>query len=372
MPTSRPPNRTSPRRRRRARPRLAALALLAAACGGAGGGEPSTEGTPSTPASDAGSDVAPTSADAGAPTSPSAVPKPRGTFASAGGTEAAVVGHAQVLGVLARAGWSEIEPTPGAYEFQRIDGQIQLAKAKGKGFSLAILGGPSAPAWLYEAPYRVESMDIVFRANPVKVPKFWDPTLQQRLAALAGAIAAKYGDDPSLKLVYLPQMSGNGVEGHFNGNPNDTLTRQGLNEDLWVDAVLQATRAMVAALPTKPIAVELHHILGSAGAGKRIMAGIESDATLLEHVGVACWWLSGKSDYQGDLLEAFKSFRGEVYGQAIDKASNASSFQSGDFSQIFVQAKALHMRYVEPWEVDFKSGLWETAITHYNAWASAP
>lgn len=50
--------------------------------------------------------------------------------------------------------------------------------------------------------------------------------------------------------------------------------------------------------------------LSSASAGQRIMQAIESDSALLNQVGVALWWISGKTSYQPDLLTAFSTFKG--------------------------------------------------------------
>ena len=295
---------------------------------------------------------------------------PRGVFASAGGTSPDVVNHVQTKGVLVRVPWSSIEPAAGGFDFRSIDTQVALAKAAGKGWSLAVVAGPTAPTWLYAAPYDVPPMSITFRSQPVRVPQFWNATLQQRVTALAQSLASRYGSDDSLRLVYLPQMSSNGIEGHFNGNTSSALAAQGLTENRWVEAVLQASRSFAAAFPTKPVAVELHYILDSAGAATRIMRAIESDSALLNQVGVALWWISGKNDYQPELLTAFASFRGAVYAQLIDRADNVASFHNGDYSTAFSQAKALRVRYIEPWEVDLISRRWDTLFDDFNRYAT--
>jgi hypothetical protein len=222
---------------------------------------------------------------------------------------------------------------------------------------------------LYASPYAVSSLNITFRGQATTVPKFWDNTLQQRLSLLLQALASNYGRNTSPKLVYLPQMSANGIEGHFNGNADGTLTAQGFTEDLWVGAVLQGARALVQAFSGKPIAVELHNILGSANAGKRIMQAIEQESALLYQVGVALWWISGKPDYQAELLDAVSSFKGNVYAQVIDKAANSTSFLNSDFASVFTQARAMKVKYIEPWEVDFTSHQWDSLSSDFNGFA---
>lgn len=306
---------------------------------------------------------------------------PRGLFASAGSTESAVVDHPQCRGFLIRVPWKKLETSPGTYTWSAIDNQLSLLRAAGKSWSLAVVAGPSSPDWLYANPYLVAPLNIRFRDAPVMVPKFWDPILQERLRLLAQALAGRYHQDAGLRLIYLPQMSANGIEGHFNGAAgsagtyrNDSppsLTSQGLSETLWVEAVLSATRSFATAFPAKPIAVELHNLLDSASAGKRIMQGITADPGLADQVGVAIWWLSGKTDYQTELLTAMDGFPGEVYAQLIGKASDSGRFLENDYWSALIQAQAMGIRYVEPWEVDFKSGLWNDKFRAFNVQADS-
>lgn len=300
------------------------------------------------------------------------IEKPLGIFSSSGATDSAVVNDPENMGVLVRVAWADLEPSAGTFNMAKIQDQLRLVKQVHTQWSLAVLGGPSAPAWLYASPYSVEPMYITFRGASVQVPKFWSNTLQDRLAILAAALAAEFGSDSSLKLVYLPQMSANGVEGHFNGTSNSTLLSQGFTEDLWVDAVLEAARTFASAFPTKPLAIELHYILGSASAGHRIMQAIEADTALLNQVGVAMWWLSGRTDYQSGLLQEFAGFSGDIYAQIIDQSSKTSSFLSNDYTTAFTQAQTLGIKYVEPWQVDIKSATWDSLFADFNDYAMAP
>lgn len=297
------------------------------------------------------------------------IQQPLGTFSSAGAADSNVVTHPQVKGALVRVPWSVVEPTPGTYDFSFIDNELNVLNNANKGWSLGVVAGPSAPSWLYDGPFNVAALNIIFRGQSVRTPKFWDGTLQTRLAGLAQALGRKYNDDSRLKLVYLPQMSANGIEGHFNGNTDSALISQGMTEDLWVSAVLDGARSFARAFPQKPVAVELHYILGSASAGTKIMQAITVDAELNNHVGVALWWLSGKTTYQPELLTAFETFPGTVYAQVIDRASNTASFANGDYASAFTQAKLLHIKYVEPWDVDFTSHRWDGLFQDFNEYS---
>jgi len=295
---------------------------------------------------------------------------PTGVFSSDSSLTSSVTRNAQISGVLVRASWSTVEPTAGNFDFSSIDNQLSLIQSTGKQWSLGIVAGPSSPSWLYGAPYNVPPLSIDFRGSTTQVPMFWDANLQSRVTLLAQAIASKYGSDSSLVLVYVPQMSANGIEGHFNGNTNTALTSQGFSEDLWVNAVNGAVKSFSDALPDKSIAIELHYILGSANAGKRIIKNITDNSSLSSHVGIATWWLSGKTTYQPDLLTAFQGFSGAKFGQLIDESSNASAFLNGDYKTAFTQAESLGIKYVEAWSSDVALGTWDTVFADFNAWLS--
>jgi hypothetical protein len=54
-----------------------------------------------------------------------------------------------------------------------------------------------------------------------------------------------------------------------------------------------------------------------------------------------------------------------------------SRFLNGDYATVFAQAKAIGMRYIEPWEWEFKygpnsaDGEWDAVLADFNAWADA-
>lgn len=79
-----------------------------------------------------------------------------------------------------------------------------------------------SPAWLV-SELHVETFSMQFRGNPVQMPKYWDPVVQKRLKAMLGAVGKRYHSGQRLKLIYVPQMTSNGTEGHFNGVPAQTL-----------------------------------------------------------------------------------------------------------------------------------------------------
>jgi len=294
--------------------------------------------------------------------------RPLGVFAASGPLNSTASSDTQVKGGLVRVGWAQIETSAGSYDFTAITNQVNSLKAAGKKWTLGVVGGPSSPTWLYSSPYNVKSLTL---DNGSKIPQYWDVNLQTRLGLLASALAAQFGSDSNLMMVYIPQMSENGIEGQFNHTADSTLTAQGMTSSNWTTAALGAITSFSNAFPDKALAIELHNILSSDAAPLSIIQGIEANSTLLNQAGVAMWWLSGKTTYQAALLADIANFPGSRYGQTIDQSSNTSAFLNSDYTQAYSQAEALGLKYVESWQSDVQSGTWDSIFSSFNSFVSA-
>jgi hypothetical protein len=377
---------------------------------------------------------------------------PTGVFTASGVTQQTnnPLNDNNVRGGLIRVEWNQIETAPGTYDWQQLDSQIDTVECNAhcysnggspgtcandltprggkaacvaKEFSLSVLGGPFAPTWLWSGANNLGVATFV--ANNQTIPKFWDATLQTRLSSLAAALGNRYGQDSSLKLVYLPQMTLNGVEGHFNGIPDATLTGAGYTVSDWVGAVEQATQAFAKSFPSTSIAIELHYMLASSCEGLRVMNDITANTggfagradSANQQIGVATWWYGGAAmpntsayqEYQADLIfgtafgdtqdefgtaepgdtsdtygraclhqsvqaggfQGFAKAGGRIYAQVIQQSSicggssTCMDFPFG-YSAIFTQAEALPINYMEVWQQDIGT-TWETNLAAYNS-----
>ena len=190
------------------------------------------------------------------------------------------------------------------------------------------------------------------------------------LDVLAQALGRKYNDDESLALVYVPQMTANGSEGHFNGTPYQSLRDQGFTSARWVTASTTASRMFAKAFSKKPIAFEVHEMVGDAAIPKQIMDELWADKTLDHRVGVGVWWLSGKEKYQSKLLKVLKQYPGDIYAQVIGRSDQTRRFANGDYSTVFKQAQELGIRYIEVWEYELKNDDLKEQIKAFNEWAA--
>ncbi|MGZ0707156.1 beta-galactosidase [Coraliomargarita sp. W4R53] len=307
-----------------------------------------------------------------------AVYKPTGTFSSSGAMTPEVYENPELRGVLIRAGWSTIEPAAGEFDFSQLDAQIEIVKKHGASWSLAIVGGATrSPAWLIDeagAAY----LETTFRGKSgYRLPLYWDPIVQKRLSILAQKLAEHYQDDEQLALVYVTQMTSNGIEGHLQGMNMATFIEAGYTDDKWVAASKQASYSFAQAFDNKAIAFEVHEINRSAVVPTRIINELWNDESLEQRVGAAMWWLSGKTTYQAELIAALTAFPGDIYGQVIGRSNQTRRFKDEDFSTVFEQAKQIGIRYIEPWEYEFRStnssahSAWNETMADYNAWADA-
>lgn len=297
------------------------------------------------------------------------VQKPSGIFSSAGSTSPVVLNHSATRGVLIRAFWKDIESTEGSFNFSAIDNQVNAVKAAGKKYSLSILaGGIGSPDWLItqkNAPY----FNYLFRGAPYKLPLIWDNTVLTYMGKLADKLAEKYNNDSSLLLVYIPQMTANGVEGHLNGFNQSAFTTAGYTETKWIDASLQNAKKFAAVFSKKALAFEVHELFNAVNPPSAIITNLWNDNSLNHRVGAAMWWISGNTTYQPNLITVLENFPGDIYCQVIDRSDSTASFPNGDYTKVFEQAKKIRARYIEPWDYEFTISSWNSVFAGFNQYS---
>ncbi|MGH1469011.1 MAG: hypothetical protein ACRBBP_09055 [Bdellovibrionales bacterium] len=336
----------------------------------------------------------------------SSVDKPTGIFTSV--ITSGAVTNPTINGGLIRVTWAELETSPGVFDFSSINEQIALLP-EGKKWSLGVHGGWSSvdlddpdlydgttypdgsprptiglnmvPPWLVST-YNVETFTMAFRSVTVEMPKYWDINLQSRLNIMLQALATEYKSNSDLQLVYVPQMTSNGLEGHFNGVDQSTLiSAAGVNpletdapeqfEDVWVQAALDATEITAQAFDNKAIAFEVHEVIDRVSIPQRIMDAFLSNMVFENRVGIGMWWISGGTTYQPDLVKAIKNYEGDLYGQIIGNSSQPSRFLDDDYTSVFTQAKELCMRYIEPWNYEFENNTFDEAMNDFNTFSNS-
>ncbi len=297
------------------------------------------------------------------------ITKPKGLYASSFGNETALDNN-QVNGSLIRIKWSEIEPNKGIYDFSGIEQFREIIKGRNLKWSLGVIAGGDSPLWLTES-IGADYFEIMGIDNTVKrIPKIWDTRVNERLTLLAEALSNAYNEDEDLVLVYVPQMTANGIEGHFNGVATDELLDAGLTSDNWVNGVKETARIFANAFTKKAIAVEVHDIMGDTSIPNRIMTDLWNETSLNHRVGAAMWWISGKDIYQPNLVNALIDFPGDIYAQAIGRSDQPSRFENNDYTTIFEQAQTIGIRYMELWEYEFVNNTFPQEFESFNDYAN--
>jgi hypothetical protein len=297
--------------------------------------------------------------------------KPKGCSASVGpGVSTVVLQNPQDRYQLITIQWSDIEPSPGNFDFTSLQNQINTIKSYNKKYALAIAsGGLGTPAWLIDT-YNVPYVDYLFQGiTPYRLPLWWDTIVQQRISLMVTALGNQFANDSSLALVYVTQMTANGNEGHLNGIDMTTMYNNGFTPTLWINAAKQTTYYYTNSFPDKAIAFEVHDIDNSNVIPSTIINDLYNDATLCQRVGAAIWWLSGKTTYQTNLLTTLQNFQGDKYAQLIAKSSQPERFQDGLIENAFIQAKQLGIRYIEPWLYEYQNNTINNILLDFNSWA---
>lgn len=289
-----------------------------------------------------------------------------GMFASAIGRGDHVLTDPAVQGVLVRSEWKRIEPEPGVFDFSSIDRQVERIRKAKKAWSLAVLAGPHSPQWLKRNPYSAAAFHSP-RFGQVEIPLFWDDGVLERVDRLAKALAERYADDKSLAIVYIPQMTMNGVEGHFNGISNKHLKSIGLTKQNWVDAVHKTALSFAKYFTSKEIVIELHEINRSIDIPRAIVNSFSSAEKLRNKIGFGVWWLSGKTQYQGALLDFLKfEVSAPLYAQLIGHSGQSHRFKDGSIETAFAQARDMNICYIEAWNYEFENKTSDDLFKRFN------
>ncbi len=291
--------------------------------------------------------------------------KPNGLFSSSFGNESALDNN-QIKGSLIRVKWSDLEPSKGVYDFSKIDQFLLAIKSRHLKWSLGIIAGGDSPDWLIDS-FGATYFEINGIDNTIKrIPKIWDAKVNERLTYLAQALEEAYANDEDLVLVYVPQMTANGIEGHFNGVTNTELINAGFTADKWVNSVKETAKIFANSFSNKAIAVEVHDIINDTSIPNRIITDLWNDSSLNKRVGAAMWWISGKTTYQPNLINVLSDFPGDIYAQAIGRSDQIERFKDNDYTSIFSQAQTIGIRYIELWEYEFVNNTFSTAFENFN------
>ncbi|NCT91432.1 beta-galactosidase [Cellulomonas sp. APG4] len=107
-------------------------------------------------------------------------------------------------------GWSDVEPEPGRYEFERLDAVLDLLHAHGIGVNLGT-GTASPPPWLSTQHPEILPMAADGTRRHPGGRQAWcpsSPVFRERAVALAEQVARRYGSHPAVRLWHVSNELG--------------------------------------------------------------------------------------------------------------------------------------------------------------------
>jgi hypothetical protein len=120
----------------------------------------------------------------------------------------AVLTNPNVDGIAIRAGWGEVEPRDGVFNWSGVDALIAQVAPYNKKVSINVLAGWKTPSWIYTE--RAQGFEFVWDkpwgpayCTIVTTPVPWDPVFLAKWQDFITALGAKYGSNSAVTHVKL-------------------------------------------------------------------------------------------------------------------------------------------------------------------------
>ncbi len=173
-----------------------------------------------------------------------------------------------------------------------IKALLDGASAKSLKVALAISDGMSTPPGVKA---RCQLFSFAFRSTPQTMCLAWDADYLTAKKAFVKVFGARFDAHPALAYVYFTgACSTNGNEGHCRID-EQAYTAAGYTASRLADAYIGIMDAYLEALPTTPIAFEVHAIFGSAAPWTAIWNHVRPT----KRVGIAAWWCAERLSVNG-------------------------------------------------------------------------
>lgn len=298
---------------------------------------------------------------------------PKGIFACYGFSLNDRVLQAPYLsGVLIRARWRDVEPHEGRYDWSYLQREIGKAKRYGKKVTLALVGGPHTPDWVYVAG--AADFEYIFN-NPYsprggrteRIPLPWDALFLQKWTRTIHAFGSRFRSDRDVVLVHMTGSSKNGFElqlperrrrgGAFRGLVDEEWLQAGYTEAKLLAAWKGIIDAFAEAFPNKALDLEIHPLLGN----NAIPAQLAEYAhhKMGRRFGTFGGWLSGRPPAWDTEMRRImgehcrRSFCG--YQLIANETRQAQRLGPGGLIGAIRTGMDEGARYFEVWEADVKN-----------------
>lgn len=314
---------------------------------------------------------------------------PEGIFVSSGPTTAGGAHSIQkedvqkefVAGVLVRAPWSDLEPSPGVYDFSILDNELARAEEYNTLVTLAIVNGPNAPGWLAAQGVQMIPFLDFSDGQQKMLPLLWDAKYLNYWKNFIAALGARYNSHPRIALVHITNATGNGFEMQLPEKTEVIAPWEdvGYSEDNVIDSWQQVIDAFGFAFPDKPLDFDVHPVLRSDTVAQTLVT--YANSALSDQFGVfAAWWSQDNAntaypEMNRLLVQAAAGTFGMVQ-MVCSETENPGCMGEGGMTQSVSQALQNGIRYLEVWNQDIRNSafqsLWTQTATTLNALNNKP
>jgi len=300
-----------------------------------------------------------------------------------------ILDNLHVNGFLVLAGWNDIEPVEGVFNWEHIDSEVARAKAAGKVVKLTIhAGGDSAPAWIFENYPQVKSVIWYDKVTGEKllIPAYWDPEYVRIKSRFIAAVGERYRDIETIFATSVSMVDPNTNDWAFvvrDDAQAQSYLDSGFTEAAFVSAYKQLIDAGMAAFPNQYVVTAVgpiprvlvkdkfaavHQVLDYAYAayGERfIIAKGALHAAIPDPV-----------DSDGTAWETMRIYSPNTAGQFVwgvtrdpdYKMNGRVPYSANEMQAVFRKAaekgKDYGMRWIEPWRIDLLNPDLQDEIVH--------
>jgi hypothetical protein len=266
-----------------------------------------------------------------------------------------------------RAGWKDVEPTEGTYDWSAFDPVIADAAQHGKKIMLRVLPGVKTPEWVYAAgavrfAFTDENPYHKTAGDELAMPVPWDPIYLQKWLRFVAAFGAKYAANPAVRIVAITGPAAGG-EMHLPAKDSrDRWHAAGYSDATLAEAWKKAIDAFAAAFPRQ------HRSVAIAKA-----VSFDEPQDLIERVARACAeagcglqgnWLAAKTRAQNPLYRRIAA-HAAVCPVGFQTLSGAGSARFGGTLRPAVElALKAHACYLEIYLGDISAYPDDVAYAH--------
>ena len=114
-----------------------------------------------------------------------------------------VLDNPSIDGLSIRASWSAVETADNVYDWTFIDSEVAKAGASGKWVFLRIMTQSGRPQWVTDAIVAAGGKFFTWSdsGGTYSIPVLWDPIYVAKKKEMIAALAARYGNNPTVKIV---------------------------------------------------------------------------------------------------------------------------------------------------------------------------